>query len=68
MAGRDKGSAARGIASLRRAVNKTALALKGGGSREPDMLVLERRLTPSSGHLGGQGWRRGVEPRTAAPR
>ena len=26
-----------------------------GRPKEPDMMVLERRLTPSSGHLGGAG-------------
>lgn len=37
---------------------QTASALKGRSSREPDILLLDLRLTPSSGHLGGQGWRR----------
>jgi hypothetical protein len=28
---------------------------EGGSPTEPDMMVLDRRLTPSSGHLGAEG-------------
>ena len=32
-----------------------AQACQGVTPREPDMMVLERRLAPSSGHLGAGG-------------
>ena len=62
MAERDEGTATREIASLSRNFRL------GGSFREPDMMALDHRLTPSSGYLGGQGWREGGGTADKPPR